>query len=218
MLGLPVRREFLQLSFSLFLLLGLFLTFRGYRSREGDQAYRLPILLHHLDRTVLAGDTFVGYFDTFNPHRGSMALLDLARRPLGLSIGIMALFLATFFSTGIGIALLARTIWPDAPPVLGIVAAALVYFADAHGDSATHPAESGFTLFGNVRASVEGEHSVCLGHLAELIFGGRHGEQRVDDGVDDIAQQARGFEAGVAGDHQDGLGDGGDHGEGQPVG
>ena len=32
-----------------FLLLGLYLTLRGYHSFDGDQTYRLPLLLHRQD-------------------------------------------------------------------------------------------------------------------------------------------------------------------------
>ena len=74
------------------LLFGLYLTARGYHSRDGDQAYRLPLLLHQQDPALFADDPFVRAFDAFNPHRGYLALLDLASRPLGLSAGLFALF------------------------------------------------------------------------------------------------------------------------------
>ena len=35
------------------ILLGLYLTFRGYHSFDGDQAYRLPLLLHRQDPQAL---------------------------------------------------------------------------------------------------------------------------------------------------------------------
>jgi len=35
---------------------------------------------------------FVRAFDAFNPHRGYLALIDLASRPLGLSAGLAGLF------------------------------------------------------------------------------------------------------------------------------
>ena len=44
--------------------LGLYLTFRGYHSRDGDQAYRLPLLLHRQDTAMYADDPFVRAFDT----------------------------------------------------------------------------------------------------------------------------------------------------------
>ena len=70
-----------RVAFALLLLLGLFLTFRGYRSREGDQAYRLPILIHETDGETLNDDPFVGYFNAFNPHKGSLLLLKWAGKP-----------------------------------------------------------------------------------------------------------------------------------------
>ena len=78
------------------LLLGLSLSLRGYQSREGDQAYRLPLLLHHQDPTLFASDPFVRTFDDFNPHAGFVDLMDAASRPLGLSAGLLGIYLATF--------------------------------------------------------------------------------------------------------------------------
>ena len=49
------------------LLLGLYLTLRGYHSFDGDQAYRLPLLLHRQDPSLYAEDPFVRSFDQFNP-------------------------------------------------------------------------------------------------------------------------------------------------------
>ena len=40
------------------LILGLYLTLRGYHSLDGDQAYRLPLLLHRLDPTTYAERSF----------------------------------------------------------------------------------------------------------------------------------------------------------------
>src|SRR3954452_20846092 len=90
------------------LIFGLFLTLRGYHSRDGDQAYRLPLLLRRQDPRLFADDPFVPAFDAFNPHRGALTLLDLASRPLGLSAGLAALFAATFALTCIGVDRLAR--------------------------------------------------------------------------------------------------------------
>ena len=81
------------------LVLGLFLTFRGYRSLEGDQAYRLPLLFHQQNPEAFKADPFVRAFEEFNPHRGSLAVLDLASRPFGLMSGLAGLFLATFALT-----------------------------------------------------------------------------------------------------------------------
>src|ERR671938_171895 len=70
------------------LIFGLYLTVRGYHSRDNDQAYRLPLLLHRQDPSLYADDPFVRAFDTFNPHRGYLTLLDVASRLLGLSAGL----------------------------------------------------------------------------------------------------------------------------------
>ena len=87
-----------------------------------------------------------------------------------------------------------------------------VDFTDAHGDSAADATEGCFAFSGNEGAGVEGEDAVRLRHLAELIFGGGHGEEWMDNGVDYVSEQAGSFEAGVAGDYQDWLSGGGDHG------
>jgi len=49
------------------LIFGLFLTMRGYHCRDGDQAYRLPLLLHRQDPSLFADDPFVRSFDTSIP-------------------------------------------------------------------------------------------------------------------------------------------------------
>ena len=131
---LPSKR----VSVALPLLLGLFLTFRGYRSLDGDQAYRLPILLHRQDPSILKNDPFVAYFAAFNPHQGSLFLQDWLSRPLGLSACLLGLFLVTFFVTGFGIDRLTRTAWPDLTGSVGIVAAGLVYFAQAGNVGTNH--------------------------------------------------------------------------------
>ena len=61
-------------------LLGVYLSVRGYHSRDGDQAYRLPLLLHKQDPSLYADDPFVRAFDAFNPHHGALTLLDAASR------------------------------------------------------------------------------------------------------------------------------------------
>jgi len=120
------------------LLLGLFLTLRGYRSREGDQAYRLPIYLHLANPAVYADDPFVRAFDEFNPHRGSFALIDLASRPLGLSAGLFALFVVTFLATCYGADRLARKVWGNSGPGVGLVAAGLVVVAQSGNVGTNH--------------------------------------------------------------------------------
>src|SRR5437764_4290059 len=84
------------------LLFGLYVTAHGYHSRDGDQAYRLPLLLHRQDPRLFADDPFVTAFEAFNPHRGYLALLDCASRALGLSLGMAALVALTFALTGYG--------------------------------------------------------------------------------------------------------------------
>src|SRR5262245_6042799 len=101
--------------FAFFLILGVSLSARGYHSRDNDQAYRLPLLLHRQAPALFADDPFVRGFDTFNPHRGYIALLDLASRPLGLSLGLFVLFVVTFAATCAGIDRLARAVWPENP-------------------------------------------------------------------------------------------------------
>src|SRR3954463_4735288 len=108
------------------LLFGLYITAHGYHSRDGDQAFRLPLLLRRQDPRLFADDPFVRAFDAFNPHRGALTLLDLASRPLGLSAGLAALFAATFALTCIGVDRLARAVWPERGPAVGVVAIALV--------------------------------------------------------------------------------------------
>lgn len=129
---------FSRLAVALLVLLGFFLSTRGYCSREGDQAYRLPLLLHERDRRVLANDTFVRYFDVFNPHKGSLALIDLATRPFGLSVGLFALFVLTFLATGVGLERLGRAVWPEYAGSAGIVAMSLVFVAQAGNIGTNH--------------------------------------------------------------------------------
>ena len=74
------------------IILGLYLSLRGYHSFDSDQAYRLPLLLHRQDPTLFAADPFVRAFDVFNPHRGTLLVLDLVTRPLGLCGGAPARF------------------------------------------------------------------------------------------------------------------------------
>src|SRR5947209_2516582 len=120
------------------LILGLYLTLRGYHSLDGDQAYRLPLLLHRQDPALYADDPFVRAFDAFNPHRGYLALLDLASRPLGLSAGLAALFGLTFAVTCLGIERLARASWPEAGPGVGVVAVVLILLAKAGNVGTNH--------------------------------------------------------------------------------
>ncbi len=124
----------------LLLLLGLYLSLRGYHSRDNDQAYRLPLLLHRQDARLFANDPFVRAFDTFNPHRGYLILLDAASRPLGLSIALFGLFVATFAATCVGVDRLARATWPEpeARRSVGLLAVALVLTAKAGNIGTNH--------------------------------------------------------------------------------
>ena len=119
-------------------LLGLYLTFRGYHSLDGDQAYRLPLLLHRQDPKLYATDPFVLAIDAFNPHRGCLVVLDLLTRPFGISAGLFLLFVLTFAATCCGINRLARGIWPGLGPGVGLLAVCLVLAAKAGNIGTNH--------------------------------------------------------------------------------
>ena len=119
-------------------ILGLYLSLRGYHSFDGDQAYRLPLLLHQQDPSVFADDPFVRAFDAFNPHRGSLMVLDLVTRPLGLSAGLFVVFVLTFGATCLGVDRLARAVWPEAGSNVGLVAVGLVLAAKAGNIGTNH--------------------------------------------------------------------------------
>src|SRR5579864_2381477 len=120
------------------ILLGLYLSMRGYHSREGDQAYRLPILLHQQHPSLFASDPFVRAFDTFNPHRGYFALIDAASRALGLSAALALLFVVTYAVACVGLDRLTRSAWPDAGPWVGLAAVGLVLLARAGNVGTNH--------------------------------------------------------------------------------
>jgi hypothetical protein len=122
----------------IFLILGLYFTLRGYHSRDSDQAYRLPLLLHRQDPSLFADDPFVRGFDAFNPHRGMLALLDATSRAVGLSAALAGLFIFTFVATGLGLDRLARATWPDAGPRVGLVTIGLVLTAKAGNVGTNH--------------------------------------------------------------------------------
>lgn len=125
-------------AWAVFAALGLYLTLRGYHSRDGDQAYRLPLLLHWQDPSAFASDPFVRAFDGFNPHRGYLALLDLASRPFGLSAGLFLLFAATFGITCLAFDRLARLAWPEGGGRVGVTAVLLVLVAKAGNVGTNH--------------------------------------------------------------------------------
>ena len=147
------------------LLFGLYLTIRGYHSRDGDQAYRLPLLIHGQDPSRYADDPFVRSFDAFNPHRGYLALLGLASTPFGLSTGLFALFTATFALTCAGVDRLTRSVWPDRGPWVGTIALSLILLAKAGNVGTNHLFEAmlldrliGFALgWVAIAMAIEGE-------------------------------------------------------------
>ena len=119
-------------------LMGLYLTCRGYHSFDGDQAYRLPLLLHWQDPQLYADDPFVRSFDAFNPHRGWLLVLDLATRPLGLATGLFLVFALTFGVTCAAVLRLARAVWPELDLRVGLFAIALVLVAKAGNIGTNH--------------------------------------------------------------------------------
>ena len=118
--------------------LGVYLSARGYHSRDGDQAYRLPLLMRFHDKTLFANDPFVRALDEFNPHRGYLAVLDAVSRPFGLSLGIFALFAASFVLTCFAIDGMARSVWPQGGARVGLIAVLLVLTAKAGNLGTNH--------------------------------------------------------------------------------
>jgi hypothetical protein len=177
-----VDRPSLPRWVAFFLISGLYLTLRGYHSFDGDQAYRLPLLLHLQDPSLYADDPFVRAFDAFNPHRGYLTLLDWASRPLGLAAALAGLFGLTLAATAIGVDRLARSAWPELGGKVGLVALALVLAAKAGNIGTNHLFEAtlldrliGFALGWLALASMMGDPkrgawvgAICLG-LASII-------------------------------------------------
>jgi len=120
------------------LMFGLYLTLRGYHAFDGDQAYRLPLLLHQQDPALYAGDPFVRAFDVFNPHRGYLALLRVASRPFGLATALLGLFALTLAATSLGVDRLARAVWPGSGARVGLVAVVLFLAAKAGNIGTNH--------------------------------------------------------------------------------
>jgi hypothetical protein len=118
--------------------LGLYLTLRGYHSLDGDQAYRLPLLLHTQNPRLFADDPFVAAFDAFNPHRGYLMVLDVVTRPLGLALGLFVVFVCTFAATWAGVDRLSRGTWPEWGPGVGPVALGLILAAKAGNIGTNH--------------------------------------------------------------------------------
>ena len=120
------------------LFLGLYLSVRGYHSLDGDQTYRLPLLLHRQEPSLYEDDPFVRRLDAFNPHRGSLIVLDAVTRPLGLSAGLFLLFILTFLLTCRAVERLAREVWPESGPKVGWVAVGLLLAAKAGNIGTNH--------------------------------------------------------------------------------
>ena len=120
------------------LIFGLYLSLRGYHSFDGDQAYRLPLLIHAQDPTLYATDPFVRAFDAFNPHRGYLTLLDWSSRPFGLAPALLGLFTLTLIATSLGVDRLARAVWPEQGSKVGLVAVVLVLAAKAGNIGTNH--------------------------------------------------------------------------------
>ena len=154
-----------------FLFFGSYLSFHGYHSRDNDQAFRLPLLLHRQDPGVFADDPFVRAFDAFNPHRGYLGLLDAASRAVGLSAALAGLYVLTFVVTCFGIDRLGRAAWPEAGPRVGVVAVGLLLAAKAGNVGTNH-------LFEPIL--LERLLAMALGWLAlaETVGDPRHGRWR----------------------------------------
>ncbi|WP_165244455.1 DUF6798 domain-containing protein [Paludisphaera soli] len=120
------------------LVLGLYLTLKGYHSFDGDQAHRLPILLHGLDPSVYAGDPFVRSFDAFNPHRGTLGLIGTLARVLGLPAAIAGLFALTFLVTVRSFHRLAVAARPGATEAVGWAGVVLLLAAKAGNIGTNH--------------------------------------------------------------------------------
>jgi hypothetical protein len=123
-------------AFAGFLLLGLYLTCHGYHSRDGDQAFRLPLLLDRQGPSVYAHDPFVRAFDVFNPHRGYLALLEAGSRVLGLSLALFTGYVLTFGLTCRGLTRMGDATG-GGPPV-GVVALVLFLLARAGNVGTNH--------------------------------------------------------------------------------
>ncbi len=124
--------------FWILLALGLYLTVRGYQSFDGDQAYRLPLLLHHQDRTLFAEDPFVRSFEQFHPHRGSQALLDAPSRLIGLPATLFLGFALTFAVTADSVIRIARRLWPELHPGIAPCAVIAWFSLDAGNIGTNH--------------------------------------------------------------------------------
>lgn len=121
-----------------FLALGAYLSIKGYHSLDGDQAHRLPILLHRLDPGVFADDPFVRCFDEFNPHRGSLQLLGALTLAIGLPATLAGLFALTFALTARGVHRLASAFWGERAGAIGWTAVVMFMAAKAGNIGTNH--------------------------------------------------------------------------------
>ena len=120
------------------LILGVYLSVKGYHSLDGDQAYRLPPLLRQLDPTLYADDPFVRSFDAFNPHRGAFLVIGGLTRVVGLSAALAILFVLTFAATIRGAGRLANAVWPEFAGRAGLAAIGLFLIAKAGNIGTNH--------------------------------------------------------------------------------
>lgn len=125
-----------ELWLALLAALGLYLTLAGYRSFEGDQAYRLPLLLRAQNPALFVDDPFVRSFDEFNPHRGALALVGWVSALVGLPAALFVLFAATFLVTAFAVRRLAVAVWPEA--AVGTVAVGLFLMTKAGNIGTNH--------------------------------------------------------------------------------
>jgi len=124
------------------LMLGAYWTAKGYHILDGDQAHRLPLLLHGVDPRVFDADPFVRSFDAFNPHRGSLWLVGVVAQVVGLPAALTILFILTFAASISGVARLGRAVWPEGGNRAGLVAVGLFLIAKAGNIGTNHLFES----------------------------------------------------------------------------
>lgn len=141
------------------LVLGAYLSIKGYESRDGDQAYRLPILLHQQDARLFAHDPFVRSFDAFNPHRGYLAILDVTSRVVGLSTALFLWFSLTLLLTASAFARLARAVWPELSERAAVISVVMVFLLKAGNIGTNHLFEA--TLLDRLFALSIGWHALA---------------------------------------------------------
>ncbi len=110
----------------------------GLPRRDGDQAHRLPILLHQQNAGLFAEDPFVRALRYVQPPPRLSRLARLGEPTAWASVGLASLFALTFALTCLGLDRLARAVWPDADPSVGIVAVVLILIAKAGNIGTNH--------------------------------------------------------------------------------